>query len=100
GVLFAAAGGRQLGEAAGLLLRRPGPVVVATLVMIAAVPILAILSFITLVGIPLGVALLVVLVPALGFAGYVVAAAALGGALLHRVGRGRERPAPRVERAP
>ena len=94
GALFAAAGGRQLGEAATLLLRRPGPVVVATLVMIAAVPILALLSFITLIGIPLGIALLVVLIPALGFAGYIVAACALGDALLRRAGRGRERLPP------
>ena len=102
GALFAAAGGRQLGEAATLLLRRPGPVVVATLVMIAAVPILAILSFITLIGIPLGIALLVVLIPALGFAGYIVAACALGDALLRRVGRGRERrpPSPGERAAP
>jgi len=99
GLLVAAAGGRQLDEAAALLLRRPGPVVVTTLVLIAAVPILAIIAFLTVIGIPVGIALLVALVPALGLAGYLVAAMALGDALLRRLGRGRrEAPAVRAAR--
>jgi len=104
GLLFAAVGGRQLDESAALLLRRPGPVVVTTLVLIAAVPILAILAFITVIGIPVGIALLVALVPALGLAGYLAAAMALGDVVLRRLGRGRrEAPAvraARVERGP
>lgn len=104
GLLFAAVGGRQLDEAAALLLRRPGPVVVTTLVLIAAVPILAIIAFLTVIGIPAGIALLVALVPALGLAGYLAAAMALGDVLLRRLGRGRrEEPAvraARVEAAP
>lgn len=99
GLLFAAAGGRQLDEAAALLLRRVGPVVVTTLVLIAAVPILAIIAFLTVIGIPVGIALLVALVPALGLAGYLVAAMALGDVVLRRLGRGRrEAPAERAAR--
>src|SRR5690606_23101728 len=99
GLLFAAAGGRQLDEAAALLLRRFGPVVVTTLVLIAAVPILAIFAFLTVIGIPVGIALLVALVPALGLAGYLVAAMALGDVVLRRLGRGRrEAPAERAAR--
>ena len=99
GLLFAVVGGRQLDEAAALLLRRPGPVVVTTLVLIAAVPILAIVAFLTVIGIPVGIALLVALVPALALAGYLVAATALGDVVLRRLGRsGRETPAVRAAR--
>ena len=99
GLLFAAVGGRQLDEAAALLLRRPGPVVVTTLVVIAAVPILAITAFFTVIGIPAGIALLVALVPALGLAGYLAAAMALGDVVLRRLGRGRrEEPSVRAAR--
>lgn len=99
GLLFAAIGGRQVDEAAALLLRRPGPVVVTTLVLIAAAPILAIIAFLTVIGIPAGIALLVALVPALGLAGYLAAAMALGDVVLRRLGRGRrEEPSIRAAR--
>jgi hypothetical protein len=85
GLLVTAIGRPQLGEAAATLTRRPGASVVAAAVVWGAAPLVAAFSFATLVGIPLGFAIVLVLLPALGFAGLVVAAAALGGWLLGTV---------------
>ena len=87
GLLFAAVAGRQLSGAAALLTGAVGGTLLGALVVWVGLPLLAVLAFVTLVGIPLGIALLLFLLPALWFLGYLVAGAHLGGwllGLLHR----------------
>ena len=94
GLLFAAIGGGQLSGAGTLLTDRVGPTLLATVVLWLAVPVGAVLLFFTLIGIPLGIAVLVFLLPALWFLGYLVAGTRVGGWVLQRAGRpaGREHP--------
>ena len=54
GLLFAAIGGRQLGTAATLLTAQAGKSIVASVILWIGVPILAALTLITIVGIPIG----------------------------------------------
>src|SRR5215204_3598691 len=61
GLLFAAVAGRQLTRAAALLTGRVGGTLLGALLVWVGIPILAVLAFITLVGIPLGFALLLFL---------------------------------------
>jgi hypothetical protein len=86
GLLFAALAGRQLAGAAGVLLARPGGSALTAVVVWIAVPVLAVVAFITVIGIPLGLTLLIVVLPALWFLGYLIAGAGLG-ALLTRARR-------------
>jgi cytoskeletal protein CcmA (bactofilin family) len=94
GLLFAAVGGRQLSTAAGLITSRPGETVLAAVLVWVLLPILAVLFFFTLVGIPLGLAVLLILLPALWFLGYLVAGTRLGAALLTAGNRPAERSHP------
>jgi Ca2+-binding RTX toxin-like protein len=94
GLLFAAVGGRQLTAAGALLLGRPGPSVVAAAVLWIGIPIVAVVSFLTLIGIPLGLVLLLVVLPALWVLGYLVAGTRLGAELLRRAGRPQSATAP------
>jgi len=80
--LFAAAGGRQLGESARLLSARPGETLLAVAALWVAVPLLTGPLFLSVVGIPLALGVLLFLLPALWFLGYIVAATAVGMALL------------------
>jgi hypothetical protein len=87
GLLFAAVAGRQLSRAAALLTGSVGGTLLGAVLVWVGIPILAVLAFVTLVGIPLGLALLLFLLPALWFLGYLVAGTRLGGwllGLLHR----------------
>lgn len=84
GVALAAVAGRQLSESAHLIPAHPGPTLLTALVVIVGLPALAFASFFTLVGIPIGLALLFLVLPALALVGYVVAGTALGGAILRR----------------
>lgn len=70
--------GRQLDVAAQTISRRPMESVVSGLVTWVLVPVLAILAFITIVGIPVGIGLLIVVIPLLALGGYMVAAYWLG----------------------
>lgn len=70
--------GRQLDVAVQTINRRPMESVVSGLVTWVLVPILAILTFITIIGIPIGIGLLIVVIPLLALAGYMVAAYWLG----------------------
>jgi hypothetical protein len=82
GLIFAAIGGRQLREAARRMTAEPVNTILGVIFVAIAIPILASLAITTLVGIPFGVGLLVFLLPALWFLGYIVAAARLGGVLI------------------
>lgn len=75
---WAAVGGRQLSNVAGLLAARPELAVGWGLVFWIAVPILAVAVMFTVVGIPLGIAALVVVLPLLWTLGYVVTGTRLG----------------------
>jgi hypothetical protein len=82
GLIFAAIGGRQLREAARRMTAEPVNTVLGVVFVAVAIPVLAGFAIATLVGILFGVGLLVFLLPALWFLGYIVAAARLGGALI------------------
>jgi hypothetical protein len=84
GLLFAAFGARQLVGAGRLETQRIGECIVATLIVWIGLPILAVVAFITLIGIPLSLAILIVLLPALGFLGYIVSGTRLGTIILRR----------------
>jgi hypothetical protein len=88
GAAFAAVGGRQLGGAARIFTTRPGETVLTALVTAITLPILAVIAFVTIVGIPLGFGILFFVIPALWFIGYLVAGTALGMALVQSMGKG------------
>ena len=75
---WAALGGRQLSDVAGLLGARPGLAAVAALIFWIAVPVVAFLAFVTVIGIPIGIALLLVVMPLLWVLGYVTTGTRLG----------------------
>ncbi len=82
GLIFAAVGGRQLLGAAEAVTHRVGQTLTAALVVFIGVPILMVLVMATLIGIPLGIGILLFLLPALWFIGYLVAGAAAGSAIV------------------
>ncbi|HKG24659.1 MAG TPA: hypothetical protein VKB09_03375 [Thermomicrobiales bacterium] len=82
GILFAAFGGRQLVLAGRVLTGRVGPSIVTALVIWIGLPILAVMAFFTVIGIPLGLAIFLFLLPVLWFLGYLVAGARLGLAIV------------------
>lgn len=81
GLIFAAVGGRQLTAAAMAISDSPGQSILGAVILILGIPLLAVLAFVTLVGIPFGLGLLLFVVPALLFLGYVVTATRVGIAL-------------------
>lgn len=83
---YAAFGGRQLTTAGGLLTGRPAASLLAAAIVWVGLPILAVLALVTVVGIPLGLAVLLFVLPALWFLGYLVAGARLGAVLARRFG--------------
>ena len=82
GLIFAAIGGRQLREAARRMTAEPVNAILGVVFIAVALPALAGLAMATLIGIPFGIGVLVFLLPALWFLGYIVAAARLGDALI------------------
>lgn len=84
GLLFAAIGSRQLTGAGGLITERPGHVALAALIVGIGLPFAAVMAIITLVGIPVGIAMLIFLLPAVLFVGYLVAGTKLGSLILSR----------------
>jgi hypothetical protein len=86
GLVFAAVGGRQLNAAARIMTGEAVNTIVGVVFVWVAIPIIAFIAVITLVGLPLGVGLMLFLLPALGFLGYIVAANRLGSALVARFG--------------
>lgn len=99
GLLFAEIAPVALAESAELLVRHGGQAALTALVVVTAVPALAFVSFATVIGIPLGLVLVLVVVPALSFLGYLVAGAVLGAALGARRPGGADRASQRVTTA-
>jgi hypothetical protein len=75
---WVAIGGRQLSEIAGLLGARPGLAAGAALIFWILLPIVVIIAFISVIGVPLGIALLLVVAPLLWTLGYVTTGTRLG----------------------
>ncbi len=87
GLLFAAVGGRQLRASAGVLTAELGNSILGAVIVWVGLPIAAVIVILTLVGIPLGIAMLLFLLPALWVTGYIAAATRLGVWLVGLVGR-------------
>lgn len=84
GLVFAELAPAALSESATQLTARTGQSAIVALVVAAGVPTMATLGFASVIGIPLGLMLLFVVIPALTFLGYLVSGAALGSALTSR----------------
>jgi hypothetical protein len=75
---WAAVGGRQLSHVAGLLGARPGLAAAAAVISWIVVPIAAFLAFVTVIGIPIGITLVLVVLPLLWGLGYVTTGTRVG----------------------
>jgi hypothetical protein len=84
GLTFAAIGGRQLNEASRLFTGEPSNTLIGAVSFWVIAPLLAVAAILTLVGIPLGLGMLVIVLPIAWFLGYIVAGAWLGKLILHR----------------
>jgi hypothetical protein len=93
-LVLAAMAARQVRAAGTLISSEPGKTALVGFLSLFVIPILAVLAMITLVGIPVGIALLIFVWPTLGFIGYLVAAIWIGEWLLGRSSPGvvRDRP--------
>jgi len=89
GLALAALAARQVRAAEELIRSEPGTVLVAGLAGLVVVPFLAVLAIATVIGAPVGIALLVGVWPAVAFIGYLVAGIFIGDWILARV-RGDE----------
>jgi cytoskeletal protein CcmA (bactofilin family) len=77
-LLFAAAGGRQLVTAASYLTERPTAAMLAALVGGVLLPLAAIAAFLTLFGIPIGIAVLLLLMPIMLVLGFITVGTRIG----------------------
>jgi hypothetical protein len=91
-LVFAHFGARQLTNAATTMTGDLVNAIIGTVVLWVGGPLLAFLAFITVIGIPVGIGILVFLLPALGFLGYLVAGTRLGTFLLGLGGREQTGP--------
>jgi hypothetical protein len=95
GLALAGMGARQVRAAEALITREPALTFVAGILGVIVIPVVAILLLPTVIGAPLGVGILVVVLPLVAFGGYLVAATWLGEVVLRRASpteRVRERP--------
>jgi hypothetical protein len=84
GLLLAGLAGRQTRSATSLIRQEPGKTFLVGLLAVIVPPVLAVLAMATIVGIPAGLGLLIVVWPLVAFIGYIVAAIWLGQWLLGR----------------
>ena len=85
GLFVAAIAGRQVRSVESLVSREPGPVLLAGLVGSIALPLVAFLLCLTVIGAPVGLTMLFVLLPAMAFLGWFVAAVWLGDRIVERM---------------
>lgn len=78
GLALAAIAARQLRSATDLISREPGTTAIAGLLGLVLPPLLAVLAMVTLIGIPLGLGVLIVVWPMFAFGGYIVGALWIG----------------------
>jgi hypothetical protein len=84
GLALAALASRQVRTAEALITKQPGETLLFGLAGLFVIPLVAILAMITVIGAPLGLAILLMVWPAAAFAGYLVAAIWIGDFLLSR----------------
>ena len=84
GLALAALAARQVRSAEALISHEPAETFVFGLAGLIVVPLVAILAMVTIIGLPLGLAILLMVWPAAAFAGYLVAAIWIGEWLLYR----------------
>jgi hypothetical protein len=90
GLALAALGARQVRAAEYLISHEPGQTLLVGLAGLIIVPVIAILAMMTIVGLPLGLAIMFMVWPAAAYLGYLVAGIWIGEWLLRR----GERPVP------
>jgi hypothetical protein len=90
-LLVAAFGARQVRGAGSLIRREPGQVLVAGIAGMVLLPLLAILLIATVVGAPIGIGMLLVMLPAIAFVAWIVAAIWIGDWIVARM-RGAAEP--------
>jgi hypothetical protein len=78
GLLFAEVAPQTLRASASYLVAHAGRSALSAAALACILPVVAIVSFATVIGIPLGLTLMFVVIPALAFLGYLVAGAAIG----------------------
>jgi hypothetical protein len=86
-LIFAAFGGRQLTGAASAMTGDLVNTIIGVVFFWVGVPILGVLAIITVIGIPLGIGVLLFVLPVIGFLGYLVTGTRLGIWLLGLGGR-------------
>lgn len=89
GLVVAAIGGSQIRRAGWAITTEPGPVLVGAIVVLIGLPMLAVLAFVTVVGVSAGLAILFIVLPLLWFLGSVAVAVRIGDWIL---GQARGRP--------
>ncbi len=85
GLATAAIASTQVRAAGALISREPAMTVVAALMGLFGITLLSVLAMITVIGIPLGLTVLIVVLPAIAFAGWLVMAVWLGDRILERL---------------
>lgn len=91
GLVFAGIAGRQLNEASHTMTGDPLNALLGSAFLWIGVPLVAVLALLTIVGIPLGLGILLFVLPVLWFLGYIVAGAWLGKLILPASPAGRRR---------
>jgi hypothetical protein len=91
---LAAVAVRQVRVAESLIHHEPVQVFLAGLAAIIGIPLVAVVAIVTVVGIPLGLGILLIVLPLLLFAGYLVAAIAIGNWILRQTTPGVSRARP------
>jgi hypothetical protein len=94
GLMLAGVFSRQVRAAGALAVREPGMSILAAFAGLTGIIVAGTLAIVTIVGIPLGLGLLVIVLPLLVVAGYVVAGISIGDWIVGRLTPGvtRERP--------
>jgi hypothetical protein len=94
GLLLAGIASRQVRAAGSLIVREPGMSILAAIAGLTGIIVAGTLAIVTIVGIPLGLGLLVVVLPLLVVAGYIVTGIWIGEWIVGRMTPGvtRERP--------
>jgi hypothetical protein len=94
GIVVAAVAPRQARYIGSVIADEPGRSMLAALVAWIALPILAVVAMVTIIGIPLGIAILVFLMPALAFVGYLLFGIRLGDFMIEKIRGQRESDRP------
>lgn len=89
--LFAA---RQTRDLEGLISREPGPVLVTGILGSVLLPVISILLIVTVIGAPIGVGVLFLVLPAIAFLAWIVAAVWIGDWFVERMRGSREPERP------